>query len=295
MHVIYFSKAPALALPPGTVAAAGGLFSGFKLRRQRPDAAICASPAVQIAGAWPQIGLCRSPEDAYRYRPGTHLVAATKACAAQLAQKGREVICLPMPLPDMASALGNGAPHILAVAPLVRASNLDLLLKAVAGRVDVTVTLAGEGSAREDLAELAGRLKLRVNFIAHATPEDYQRATLIVHPVRADMEGAAIRAAHASARPLIAAATEAARELIVPNETGLLIPLNDVAALGHSIGLVIEEPGLAAALAQAGHEFHLRSFGQGLIDQRWQRYLGSIIAPPPSLSKSQESFNVRRI
>jgi len=294
MSIVYLSDAPVGALPPGVVQAAErGFLSGLKLRRQSPEAAICASPAQQSSGPWPQIGMCASPEDAYRYRPGTHLVTGTRACASQLAAKGRTVICLPMPLADIATPLPVAPPHLLVAAPFTRASCLDLVLKAVAGIADLTITLAGQGASKGDLEELAQRLGVRSKFTKFATADDYRAATLMLHPVRSDWEGSAIRAAHAAARPLIATATEAARELITPNETGLMIPIADVEALAHSIRLLIEDRHLAESLARAGHEFHQRDFSQQLLNSRWQRYLGEIIKPPPAAPK--ERFNVRRV
>lgn len=294
MHVLYLSRTPPLALPSDVVVSpASGLFSGLKLRRQRPDAVIFATPALQTSGAWPQIGLCAAPEDAYRYRPGTHLIASTQVCAGQLARKGRNVTCLPLPMPEMASPVPATAPHLLAVAPFTRASGLDVLLKSVAGIPDLAITLAGSGPMQADLVEIARDLALRVNFIAYARVEDYQAATLVIHPVRADLEGSAIRAAMAAGRPIVATATDAARELIMANETGMLVPPADGAAIAHSIRLLLDDPAMALELARAAHEFYQAHFNSGLLHDRWQRYLAQLTAPAAP-APSKENFNVRR-
>ena len=294
MNVLYLSRSPALALPPMVVQGQiEGMFAGLKLRRARPDAVIFAQPAMQTSGPWPQIGLCSAPEDAYRYRPGTHLVAGTEVCAGRLAQKGRPVVCLPLPMPGEAGPIPAGVPHLLAVAPLVRASGLDLLLRALAGLGPLSLSFAGQGAMGEDLAELAQRLGVALTIRPFATWDDYRAATMVIHPPLADQEGSAIRAAMAAGRPLVASATDAARELLLANETGMLVPPGDAEALRHSIRLLLEDPAMGADLGQAAVAHYQTRFDPLLLAARWERYLGGLTAPavPPA---SKEKFNVRR-
>jgi len=256
-----------------------GWLSRRRARRLKPGAVICATPAAQLPGRWPQIGLCDTPADAVRYHHATNLVVATEACARHLAAAGRKSVVLPLPTPDVFAPVPS-ALNLLVTARLARASHLDLLLKSVAG-LKLTITLAGTGPAQPGLADLARRLALNVTFYPHPTAALYQRATLIVHPVAADLAGTAIRAAHAAGRPLIATATEAARELIIPNETGILIPPGDVEALAHSIRIMLDNPEMAAAIAAASHDFYLTHASEPLLQGRWRRYLAALIEKEP--------------
>lgn len=274
MSVLLLSPNPPLTLPPDVVLhRPSRLFASVRLKRLRPTALIAAMPAAQIPGPWPQIGLCRNANDAARYRPGTRLVAGLESLARQLNQQGRAALYLPWPVPEMASPLPEGDPHVLAVAPLVRASGLDVMLKALAGIAGMSVTIAGQGNGRGELLELAKRLRIPLALYDRVSVADYQRATLVLHPVRFDAEGTAIRAAHAAARPLIATATEAARELIQPNETGMLVPPGDGGAIALSVKTLLESPAMAAAMAEAGLERHRAQESEALLAGRWSDYL----------------------
>lgn len=91
---------------------------------------------------------------------------------------------------------------------------------------------------------------------------------------RAPMEAAAMGV------PVIVSDIAGCRETVVPNETGLVVPLGDEAALAAALTALLTHPHLAAQLGQAGRRYALRHFDE-------QQVFGKILAEYARLLQSK--------
>ena len=57
--------------------------------------------------------------------------------------------------------------------------------------------------------------------------------------------------------------------LVTPGETGLLVPLEDAPALATSIRTLIDNPELAARLAEAGRAAHAETYTETAVVRRY--------------------------
>ena len=111
------------------------------------------------------------------------------------------------------------------------------LLKAVAKlpkEIDFQVEIAGDGSQRKYLGELANELGIadRVKFLGHITEEElplaFERATVFAMPSIAELQSIATMEAMASGRPVIAANAMALPHLVHHGDNGYLFEPDDV-------------------------------------------------------------------
>ena len=111
------------------------------------------------------------------------------------------------------------------------------LLKAAAKLpkdIDFQVEIAGDGSQRKFLGELARELKIsdRVKFLGHISEEElpkaYERATVFVMPSIAELQSIATMEAMASGRPVVGANAMALPHLIHDGDNGYLFEPDDV-------------------------------------------------------------------
>jgi glycosyltransferase involved in cell wall biosynthesis len=130
-------------------------------------------------------------------------------------------------------------PLIASAGRLVYQKGLDLALKALSGLKDLEwrYEIAGDGPQRAVLEQLAGELGLadRVTFLGWQSSEElaglYRRANLFLFPSRHEGMPNAVLEAMASGLPVVASRIAGSEELVVPQETGLLVPTEDVDSL----------------------------------------------------------------
>ena len=155
--------------------------------------------------------------------------------------------------------------QLLSVGFLNRQKGLDILLKAMgllveAGK-DPSLILAGTGPEEAALAHLAEKLGIRervtfkgyvpMNLLAPL----YRECDVFVLPSR--YEGLArvlIEAALAGA-PIVAMAIDSTLEAVLPNQSALLVPPGDPAALAAAIGTLLDRPEMARAMGERGRQF----------------------------------------
>jgi len=100
--------------------------------------------------------------------------------------------------------------------------------------IDFQVEIAGDGSQRKYLGELATQLKIadRVTFLGHITEEElpkaYERATVFAMPSIAELQSIATMEAMASGRPVVAADAMALPHLVHHGDNGYLFDPDDV-------------------------------------------------------------------
>jgi glycosyltransferase involved in cell wall biosynthesis len=156
------------------------------------------------------------------------------------------------------------APLVAYAGRLVPEKGAGLLLEAFAAVAEVhreaRLLIMGDGPERRTLQRRAAELGIgsRVELPGHLPRPEVERR----------LEGAAVQvvpsqwpepfgivAAEALMRgtPLIASATGGLQEIVVPGETGLLVPVGDRQALGTAVADVLSNPDAARRRAAAGH------------------------------------------
>lgn len=152
------------------------------------------------------------------------------------------------------------APLLLALGRLHKAKAIDVLLRALAGVPGAYLWVAGEGPEREPLEKLCAALGLqnRVRFLGWRDDRAalFMAADICVFPSRYEPFGTVFVQAWAQKKPLVAAAADGPRQYVRDGEDGLLVPVDDPAALTAAVRRLIADPGLGQKLAARG----------------WQRY-----------------------
>ena len=123
--------------------------------------------------------------------------------------------------------------------------------------VDPVYVLVGDGKHAEQMRERArhsGVTTIFTGFLPGAQVlEALNAADVYLHPAREEIFPNAIAEAMACARPVIATRVGGVPELLgADGEAGLLVPLEDVAALAAALGRCAAQPELRARLGQAG-------------------------------------------
>jgi glycosyltransferase involved in cell wall biosynthesis len=165
------------------------------------------------------------------------------------------------PRESLRAALGAepDAPCVLVAANLVARKGVDVLLAAfaeLAPRMRCTLWIAGDGPERGALeADTARRgLRDRVRFLGRRSdvPDLLEACDVFALPSRAEGLGVAALEAMVRARPVVASAVGGLAETVIPDETGLLVPPGDAAALAGALERLVRDRALAQRLGAAG-------------------------------------------
>jgi glycosyltransferase involved in cell wall biosynthesis len=155
----------------------------------------------------------------------------------------------------------KGVRTLIAAHRLLRAkgSMLSLLL---AGKPDP----ANPSSVSEDEAEDWGR-EPGITWLGHV--EDiatiWARAHIAVLPSRGEGLPKSLLEAAACGRPMIATDVPGCREVAIPDETGLLVPIDDAPALAAAIERLAALPDLRARFGAAARRLAVEQFSEDVI------------------------------
>lgn len=211
------------------------------------------------------------------FRGASAVVAVSEFTAALAVEHGApsssvRVIPLGIPVPDLVSRevefdlvfLGRLEP-VKGVADLLHAASEAQQLLG-----PLRIAIAGEGSLRGMLEDLAQRLSLDVTFTGKITREDVPaflaHGRIFVAPSRTTQDGAAegfglvFLEAAAQERPVVAYRNGGVPEAVEDNVTGLLVPEGDVQGLVRCIERLLGSRDEARALGRAGRRRVLREF-----------------------------------
>ncbi len=160
---------------------------------------------------------------------------------------------------------------------------LPAVARAVPG---ARLVIAGGGDDRPRLearaAEIgvAGRTHF-TGFVSEAAlAELYRRAAVFAMPSRGEGFGLVYLEAMRAGLPVVALDGTAAAEIVVPGETGLLVPPDDpVRALAEALSDLLGDPARARALGAAGHERWLRCFSAERFREGLFHHLDTLTRP----------------
>lgn len=189
----------------------------------------------------------------------------------------------PAPAIDRASlATPAEAPVVLALGRLHSDKAFDVLLAAIAELPRVHLWLAGEGPLEAALKRLADKLGVtdRVHFLGWRNDVTalLSAADCLACPSRIEPLGNVILEAWVNRRPVVAAASKGPRGLVRSGETGLLVPLEDAAALTDALRRVLTDKALAADLAGRGRAEYEARFSQAAVTGRYVEFLTKVAA-----------------
>lgn len=166
------------------------------------------------------------------------------------------------PLPR--DGVPDGAVLLLGLGRLHRAKAFDTLMRAIAPLPDVYLWIAGEGPDRAALTALRDELGLadRVRLLGWRDDRAALFATvdMCVFSSRFEPFGTVFVQAWAQGVPLVTTDADGPRQFVRDGEDGLVVPVDDVAALRAAIRRMADDPDLARRLAAAGSARYAQEF-----------------------------------
>ncbi len=262
---------------------------GRLLRRFEPRLVVAwmnRAAAATPRGPWVKVGRLGGYYDLRYYRGCDHLIGNTAGIVAWIRDQGwpaDRVHQLANFAPDLlgaAPAAMPGTPTVLALGRLHRNKAFDVLIRAAATLPDIHVMIAGDGPERPALERLARDLGVAGRVHLPGWRDDQAAllagCDLLVCPSRHEPLGNVVIEAFSAARPVVAAAAAGPRELIDQGRTGLLVPLDDPAALAAAIATVLRDHALANSLAAAGRTEFLARHAEASVVQRWREALAAM-------------------
>jgi glycosyltransferase involved in cell wall biosynthesis len=230
------------------------------------------------------------------YRLADHLIANTPAILDYILAEGwpeERASYLPnfvdgtraAPLDRADFATPASAPLVLALGRLHANKAFDVALNALARMPDVHLWIAGEGPEKRALQRLAVHLGVerRVRFLGwrRDVPALLASANLLICPSRHEPLGNVVIEAWAHGVPVVASLSDGPKALIQPEATGLLVPVDDVPALGDAMARVLAGPELAHRLAVAGHRAYQAAHSEAVVAPAFLDLFNRLIASPP--------------
>ena len=214
------------------------------------------------------------------YRRCDHLIGNTRDIVAYLLRQGwpqARAHYLPnfvaaekaAPVARVSLDTPQDAPLALALGRLHVNKGFDVLLEALARVPRLHLWLAGEGPLRAPLERQAAALGIgaRVRFLGwrEDTAALLAAADFLVCPSRHEPLGNVVIEAWAAGAPVVATASDGPAALIADDETGLLVPVEDAAALASAMQRLADNEALRARLAAAGRAAYEAEFSEARV------------------------------
>ena len=171
---------------------------------------------------------------------------------------------------------GDG-PVIAALGRLHDNKAFDTLIRAFAALPEGRLWLAGEGPERGMLGDLAEALGVaeRVAFVGwRQDPQAVIRgADILVCPSRHEPFGNVIAEGMACGRPVVSTRSNGGLELIEDGVNGLLVPVDDAAAMAGALAGLMADAALAARLADGGRTHWQATLSPRKVTGDWIAFL----------------------
>jgi glycosyltransferase involved in cell wall biosynthesis len=188
-----------------------------------------------------------------------------------------------MPLDRAAFDTPERAPLLLGMGRLHAAKAHDISLRALRELPDTWLWIAGSGPLRPELEALARDLGVadRVRFLGWRDDPSalYRTADAVVFPSRFEPLGNVVIQAWAHGVPIVAAASIGPAALIRDGEDGLLVPVNDEAALAAAARRLLWDQPLRWALIECARKRINEEFSREAVLSQWKPLLARYGAP----------------
>lgn len=175
----------------------------------------------------------------------------------------------------------NDVPLILALGRLHEHKGFDVLLKALVNVPKAYLWLAGDGPLEKQLKNLAKELGIesRVRFLGWRNDRAalFASCDMCVMPSRVEPFGTVMIEAWAHHCPLIAAASKGPSGLIKNGENGLLVPIDDVAALTKAMRALIDQPNYARAMAETAWNHYQAHYTEAAVVRQYLSFYEGLI------------------
>lgn len=167
--------------------------------------------------------------------------------------------------PEGESEFKKSSPQLIIAGRLAKIKGhaylFDAMPKIIEQFPDVHLLVMGEGAEHENLDKKATLLGIQnnISFIGFKNdPYSYiEKSDLIVLPSLYEPFGLVYIESFALKTPVVAFDVKACNEIIVNNETGILVPVKDSDGLANSIIYLLKNPGELERLAQNGYNQYL--------------------------------------
>jgi GalNAc-alpha-(1->4)-GalNAc-alpha-(1->3)-diNAcBac-PP-undecaprenol alpha-1,4-N-acetyl-D-galactosaminyltransferase len=189
---------------------------------------------------------------------------------------------------------------ILNVGRLQRAKGQDILIEAFGliakDAPEWRLAIAGRGRLEKQLRQLAESHGIagRIDWLGETTDiwKHYASASIFALPSRNEgMPNALLEAMSAELPAIITQASAGPLELIEDGINGLVVPVDDAAALAEAMRTLINDPSLRIRQGKAACE-RTKDFGLDAVSERWEQVLGLAPAVPGTL-KSSDHISTR--
>jgi glycosyltransferase involved in cell wall biosynthesis len=219
--------------------------------------------------------LKRNPASLWKYARADAMIAVCKATADSLVASGIESAritvaysgvdltrAIPAASPETLSSLGvrPGAPLVVMVAALVGHKDPITFVRAIEETrhvvPNVQALIVGEGELRADVEREIATLGIGdvVHLAGYRTDADslMTAADVVALSSSDDGIGGVVIDAMSFGKPVAATAAGGIPEAVAHDDTGLLVPVGDAAALGAAIARILNDRELAARLGANG-------------------------------------------
>jgi glycosyltransferase involved in cell wall biosynthesis len=241
-------------------------------------------------GPWARIGRLGGYYKLRNFKDFDRLVANTEDIAAWIVRQGWPADRVAY-IPNFAAAGAGapvdrasldtpaGAPLLLGLGRLHPSKAHDVSLRALARLPEAYLWIAGSGPLDRELKALAQRLGVadRVRFLGWRddAPSLYRAADVCLFPSRYEPLGNVVIQAWAHGLPVVAAQSQGPAALIRSEVDGLLVPVDDHAALAAAAKRLIDDAPLRRRLAEAGAARIAAEFSRARVVEQWRELLFS--------------------
>ena len=180
----------------------------------------------------------------------------------------------PLPGRDRPPARALAPDDRCSVGRLTEQKGYDLLIRALPGLPGATVVLVGDGPQRERLEDLAAQLgvaeRLRITGWTD-DPRPYLSACdVFALPSRWEGMPLGILEAMHAGLPVVASDVGSVREAVSDGETGLLVALDDLAALRESLASLLADPQRRRRMGERGRAVAAQRFTDTAMARRYE-------------------------